>query len=807
MYSVAKMICPMKQFFSYLGASLAAIAALASCNKEIEAPVEDLKGGVPFEICASANDTKTAINDLATSWVADDAINLFHAKSGSTTYTSDGEFTIAAEDLEAKKFKGTLPAALEAGSYDWYAFYPYSKYNKTPAGSSQSNFGFTTIGGTSQTQTGNNSTAHLCGKPCPLYGIATGVASNVAPSIKMTHLASIVEVNVTNNSGEDLTVSSVSFTGTEDIVGTYYINFTETPVVYTSKDNSSVSNTVSLNVAGGAAIADKASAKFYIAVKPFTATNGQTLNVSVNGYEKDINLTKDVSFTAGNIKKINFNFDKVVVDYVTLPWEIDGKGGNSVFSTTPGLLASGLGSDYTAHSPYLTKFDNTGDYIQIKTDSQIGAVTIGVKMIGGNKTSSIDVQGSADGTTFTSVQKLTISGNQNSIHTLTTTESFDEQYRYVKLLFTRGSNVGVGPIGVTKVDTTPKLVANDITNVPAVGIINGTATYSIRNAEDDVIISEFSGCVSAASASAGTVTYSVSPNYSSASTTGTIVLVSSSNSELTKTISVSQLKSTLEVSDYEVIIPATATESSFTVTTPEFGYNTTITVAEGMNLTISSGDSGANSTNAQTITVTSTTSAPTEGSAIFLGTIKVYRNNNTEDIQAKTVTIKKDVVSNKYYQKVSSITSGNTYLIVGGGTTSPAKIMKHPTTTAATVGYVDATVTDNQIAASTEVDACAVTITQNGEYYTITFDSNYIAAEEKTSLQIIKTAPSSSSTNNANWIISATTSYGSFQIKNSKQSSRAILWRSGSTNKFGDYKASNANGTEYYNIDLYELGN
>ena len=48
----------MKQFFSYLGASLAAIAALASCNKEIEAPVEDIKGGVPFEICASAVDTK-----------------------------------------------------------------------------------------------------------------------------------------------------------------------------------------------------------------------------------------------------------------------------------------------------------------------------------------------------------------------------------------------------------------------------------------------------------------------------------------------------------------------------------------------------------------------------------------------------------------------------------------------------------------------------------------------------------------------------------------------------------------------------
>ena len=123
----------MKKYLSYIGASLVAIAALSSCNKELTDPNEGIKGGIPFEITAASVDTKTAIDGFATSWVANDAINLFHAKAGSTTYTSDGKFTIANEDLEAKKFKGTLPAALEAGNYDWYAFYPYSKYNKTPA--------------------------------------------------------------------------------------------------------------------------------------------------------------------------------------------------------------------------------------------------------------------------------------------------------------------------------------------------------------------------------------------------------------------------------------------------------------------------------------------------------------------------------------------------------------------------------------------------------------------------------------------------------------------------------------------------
>lgn len=321
--SVAKMICPMKQFFSYLGASLAAIAALASCNKELEAPVEDLKGGVPFEICASTADTKTAVDGLATSWVANDAINLFHAVAGTDTYTSDGKFTISAENLDANKFKGTLNGGLTAKSYVWYAIYPYNSNISTPANTGTN--GWVTVGGTTQTQEGNDSMAHLCGDACPLYGVAAGVASNVAPKVEMKHLASIIEVNVTNNSGKELTVSNIAFTGSEDIVGTYFINFVKTPVIYKASGANYVSTTASLTVSNGDAIANGSSAKFYIAVKPFTATAEQTLNLSVNGYSKDIPHSGNVTFTAGKIKKVNFDFDKVQTTYT---W------GLSVDSTT-----------------------------------------------------------------------------------------------------------------------------------------------------------------------------------------------------------------------------------------------------------------------------------------------------------------------------------------------------------------------------------------------------------------------------------------------------------------------------------------
>lgn len=299
----------MRKSFVYAAGLMCLALSITDCQKELvdqTTPASEPN----FELFAQPVTTKTANNGLDTKWVAKDAINVFHAEAGSTLYVSDNQFTV--KDIETGRFDGKVSTSLSADkSYDWYAFYPYSFYNKTPAGISRETFGYTTIGGTSQTQTGNGSRAHLAGESCPLYGIASNVASDKVPSIEMNHLTSVIKVSVTNNSGEDLTVSSVSFTGTEDIVGTYYINFAASPVAYKSRGNAYVSPTTSLTVANGEALANGSSADFYIALKPFTATAGSTLKLAVNGYEKTLTLDNDITFTAGHIKKLKFDYDKV----------------------------------------------------------------------------------------------------------------------------------------------------------------------------------------------------------------------------------------------------------------------------------------------------------------------------------------------------------------------------------------------------------------------------------------------------------------------------------------------------------------
>ena len=291
--------------------ALTSVLAIAGCTEQLGDNSSEINGGVPFSFSASHSDSKTSIEGLQTVWDADDDVNLFHAEAGSTSYVNDNAFVITSQNLSTNTFTGTLAAAIEEGkAYDWYVFYPYSEYNKTPAGTAKENSAYITVGGTSQIQKGNNSLAHLSGRSCPLFGVAKSVAASSKLSLTMKHLCSIVEVKVSNNSGAPVKVNSVAFTASEDIVGTYYVNYSNPEdVKYASTGDSYVSETASLSVNSGEEIANGATATFYIAIKPFTAPAGSELKVSVNGDEQIYPITGDVTFNPGKIKTVKYSID------------------------------------------------------------------------------------------------------------------------------------------------------------------------------------------------------------------------------------------------------------------------------------------------------------------------------------------------------------------------------------------------------------------------------------------------------------------------------------------------------------------
>ncbi len=312
------------------GLMMAAIFTLTNCAKENDAPIKDTEVvGIPFEIVAHTNDQTKTINDNKnTEWSVGDAINVWHAAAGSTEYNpAFTSFTVAEGDTEAGRFTGELnPETPLSEANDWYFFYPYNQHNKTPAGSAYENFSYQKIAQAHngvQVQSGNDDMAHLVGTAFPLYGKVTSVASGDEVSTSMNQVVSVVKVTVTNNTSEPLTVNKVTFTSPQDIVGTFYVNFSGETLDFNSTGSSYVAKTATLNVENAEAIPAEGSASFYLGVKPFTQSSGN-LVVAVNSLEKTIPISSDVTFSPGKIKTINFNYNEIVVEPVeqSVTWDL-----------------------------------------------------------------------------------------------------------------------------------------------------------------------------------------------------------------------------------------------------------------------------------------------------------------------------------------------------------------------------------------------------------------------------------------------------------------------------------------------------
>lgn len=290
----------MKKILSW-GLMLAAAFTLTNCAKEITNPDQQPEtAGYPFEISASVVDTKTVNDGIKTKWVAGDQINLFHAVCDMTEYKNDGAFTIS--NADASKFGGSICEALDpTEEYDWYAFYPYTSALATPKN--------TTVEiniGTGLVQDGYNSMAHLAGEAMPLYGKAIAVPGADMPSIKMNQLASVIAVNVTNNTAAPIEVNEVEFFADGNyLTGTYYVDFSGASVEYKPAQ---AQVTATVTVANPTSLAVGATATVYIPIAPFGGYDGDTMTLTVNDLTKEIFLSKDVDFTAGRIKNLNFSY-------------------------------------------------------------------------------------------------------------------------------------------------------------------------------------------------------------------------------------------------------------------------------------------------------------------------------------------------------------------------------------------------------------------------------------------------------------------------------------------------------------------
>jgi hypothetical protein len=254
-----------------------------------------------FSVVASIAQTKSeATAEGVLAWSEGDQINVFHAVSGENPYTADNAATFDKDNT----FKGMLAKGLKKGyTYDWYVFYPYTEGLSILGNKAQVTIGNVATG--AQAQKGNDDKSHVSGEAMPLYGTAMGVDESKTPKTELQHLSSIIEINVINGVSPLLEVSEVKVTAKEAIVGSFTVDFEKGNIVPVEGASS---NTATLAVTGATGIEKNQSAKFYLVVKPFSATPVDGLKVSINGVEKELVLSETLNFTPGSTTSIDFTY-------------------------------------------------------------------------------------------------------------------------------------------------------------------------------------------------------------------------------------------------------------------------------------------------------------------------------------------------------------------------------------------------------------------------------------------------------------------------------------------------------------------
>lgn len=610
--------------------ALAASLSLTNCTEKIEGPIAPATpAGIPFEISADIS-TKTTNNELATQWAPGDAINLFHAVAGTTDYVSDNDFKLDA--TRDGVFTGNLTSALDASqSYDWYAIYPYNKALTTPAAT---NKGYIFLGqiatrGFRTIQEGNDLKSHLCGIALPLYGVAKGLASDVKPKIAMKNLASVVAVKVKNTTTEPLVVKSVAFTSTEDIVGGYFVNFTGENVVYTGSGNNFVSSTASLTVNNGEAIVANSEATFFIPIKPHKAASGSTLKISVNGYEKPLKLPKDVTFTAGSIKTLVFNFDKTQCTFdfsskdsiESMGLKAPAKEGANISSNTLTVGAVSMTSTDGGTPTRIWNSNGSYDlrvYAKSKTQNN-GSLTF--KVPAGYLITKVVFNGTAP----LSVTEGSYTDNvwKGSTQSVTFTATKTCNIKAVNVFYEVG-------------EVKPLISATDITSISARGESAGELAYTIENPVEGTTLSgSCDGTVVTSVIDNGdgkTFLYEVSKNLDVARE-GWIKLT---YGDVEKNIKVSQNAPVFTVSRSEVELKADNSASATITIISDFGWTATTSEGAGFMIDPESYKEGSNADGKTTMTIVAHEANTVEGIK-NLGNITIT-NNDIEQTLSVNVT-------------------------------------------------------------------------------------------------------------------------------------------------------------------------
>ena len=614
----------MRKFYLFV-AALAGSMLLFSCSKEIEQTTEpSSEEGFEyiFRISDESNDpTRTTIDGSTVKWETGDKIGIFAQGSVNKFGTIS--------TLDPVKFPVYLSNALQVGD-KVYCYYPYNKDDNDSKTAS------TVVLKIPASQTGDFDAMPQVSLP---YTASSAMASgsNNVDDLYFCNLGSIARFLVYSSTGahNDETISSIKFTANSALAGSFSFDLTavdyETPTTLAVSGLSSLSAETTATAAIGTSTSDAGVVNLVIA--PGTYSGTIVLTTDKATYTYTISDANKITFNRSKAKRIGLDLESANCtrerNGYEIPVTINFKERTNV------EYVEITGADYynaNANTFFgsTLRFDASDEQIIIPTKAAFGDISIvALYNTGNNPTSTLTIYGSADGSSYSEIGTPSFTHGANVADApeavvITNTES---SYRFIKMVFTKATgNLAVGSISLAAPDTDPRITASDISDVAAVGVADAPAVYTVYNFVDDVTVTSVTGCVSEALASDGDIVYTVTPNYTGAERSGTIVLASTANPSVTKTINVTQKADVFSVSTTSVLVgKAAGSTETFTVTST---YGFTVASSDIDVLTVSPA-SCSGSDSPQTITVTAVTA--NNAAAKLLGTVTVTRTVDDND--------------------------------------------------------------------------------------------------------------------------------------------------------------------------------
>lgn len=307
---------------------------ISSCIKEkYDKPILNNDGSIPFICEGNEPKTKTTLNGLTTSWIANsDKVGLFSPQATTVAGGAAGVINIpltALNNGERSQFSGTV--FWGSGEHDFYSYYPYTagspEYTAVPVSLPAD-----------QSQLNGDNSDHLgsldflIAKPYKAK-FPGNYSDGATVSLKYSHLFAILEFQIIRSSGTDA-ISKVKLIGKVPLAfGSGTIDLSQsTPAsgvsyVIDGMSNTSNSVTVSLGTAITPTTDYSTTPKVYMVVLPGTHVGDLKIGVESAGVFKEVKKT-DATFERGKKYIVKVDADMASIPVITgselEPVTIDG---------------------------------------------------------------------------------------------------------------------------------------------------------------------------------------------------------------------------------------------------------------------------------------------------------------------------------------------------------------------------------------------------------------------------------------------------------------------------------------------------